>query len=116
MRRSHMAQDMGYPSQSQGYQHSQDIIENENDRQENLLSTKVRALKSLTIDIGNEVRDQNNMLKGMDDDFDSSGGLLHASMKKLKAITSMGGYKQMWYLLLFCLFVFFVCWLIIRSR
>lgn len=110
------AQDMGYTQYSQGYQHSQDMVEQENERQEDMLSTKVSALKSLTIDIGNEVRDQNKMLRHMDDDFDTSGGLLQASMNRLKAITRMGGYRQMWYLLLFCLFVFFICWLIIKFR
>ncbi|KAL4225446.1 protein transport protein bet1 [Mactra antiquata] len=109
MRRSHMAHDMGF-------QPTQEMLETENQNQEDLLSKKARTLKSLTIEIGNEVRDQNKMLNGMDDDFDSSGNLLQASMNRLKAITRMGGYRQMWYLLLFCLFVFFVCWMIIRSR
>lgn len=103
-------------AQDVGYQPTQEMLEQENDRQEELLSGKVKALKSLTIDIGNEVRDQNKFLKGMDDDFDSSSNLLQATMGRLKFITKSGSCKQMCYLLLFCLFVFFICWIIIRSR
>ncbi|XP_052798335.1 BET1 homolog isoform X2 [Mya arenaria] len=114
MRRTHMAGEGGWGEAQ--YQPTQDMLEQENSRHEELLSTKVKALKSLTIDIGAEVRDQNKMLHGMDDDFDSSGGLLEASMRRLKAITRMGGHRQMLYLILFCLFVFVVCWLIVRSR
>lgn len=103
-------------AQDVGYQPTHEMLEHENMQEEELLSKKVHALKSLTIDIGNEVRDQNKFLKGMDDDFDSSSNFLHASMQRLQGITRMGGYKQLWYLLLFCLFVFFICWIIIRSR
>lgn len=110
-----MAHDMGYSTPS-SYQPTQEMLQTENDRQEELLSSKVKALKSLTIDIGTEVREQTKMMKDMDDDFDKSGNLLHATMNRLKAITRMGGYKQMWYLLLFCFFVFFICWMIVRSR
>jgi len=48
-----------------GSQYGQSHLDQENDEQENLLSSKVSVLKSLTIDIGDEVRYQNNMLKNM---------------------------------------------------
>ena len=51
-----------------------------------------------------------------DDDFDSSGNLLKSTMGRLKAMTKAGHHKILCYLLLFALFVFFVCWMIIRFR
>lgn len=75
---------------------------------------QVRALKSLSIDIGNEVRTQNRMLGDMDDEFDSSGGLLQSTMARLTNISKAGHHKLMWYLILFALFVFFVCYLTIK--
>ena len=77
-------------------------------------SLQVRALKSLSIDIGNEVRTQNRLLGDMDDEFDSSGGLLQSTMARLTNISKAGHHKLMWYLILFALVVFFVCYIAIR--
>jgi len=93
---------------------SHQMMEQENDRMADELSTKVRALKSLSIDIGNEVRTQNRLLGDMDDEFDSSGGLLQSTMARLTNISKAGHHKLMWYLILFALVVFFVCYIAIR--
>lgn len=100
-------------SQLRDYE-SHQMMEQENDRMADELSGKVRALKSLSIDIGNEVRTQNRMLGDMDDEFDSSGGLLQSTMARLTNISKAGHHKLMWYLILFALFVFFVCYLTIK--
>ncbi|KAK3726973.1 hypothetical protein QZH41_014721, partial [Actinostola sp. cb2023] len=99
-------------------QHRSDQIleEDENERLQHNLSNKVHALKSLSIDIGHEVRTQNQLLNEMDNDFDSGGSLLSATMGRLQALTKKGHYKIMCYLMLFCLFVFFVAWFIVRRR
>ncbi|KAL3842130.1 hypothetical protein ACJMK2_020178 [Sinanodonta woodiana] len=110
MRRSHLGSEQG------GYQYTNQLLEEENERLEESLTGKVKALKSMTIDIGHEVREQNKMLGEMDTDFESTGGILQSTMGRLKAITRAGGYKLMWYMILFALFVFFVCWMIIRFR
>lgn len=81
---------------------------------ESELKGKVSALKSLTIDIGHEVRYQNSMLKDMDDEFDSAGGLLGNSMKRVMRMARSGHNRYILYLLLFSLFVFFVIWLMMR--
>ncbi|KAK3795979.1 hypothetical protein RRG08_042972 [Elysia crispata] len=112
MRRSYMAnQGGGY-----GYQDTSQMLEEENQQQEDELKGKVKALKSLSIDIGFEVKEQNKMLTKMDDDFESSGGLLGKTMGRLKAITNAGHWKLWLYIALFALFVFFMCWVIIRFR
>ena len=46
----------------------------QNSELEEELRGKVSALKSLTIDIGTEVREHNRLLKDVDDDFDSTLG------------------------------------------
>ncbi|CAB4004823.1 BET1 homolog [Paramuricea clavata] len=102
-------QDTGYGAPQQKH-----MLEEENDRMVDDLSNKVQALKSLTIDIGNEVRTQNKMLKGMDDDFDKSGTFLSATMGRLTALTKKGHHWVMCYLLLFCLFVFFAVYYLKR--
>lgn len=91
MRRSHAAGE---------YSHT----EHENEQLEEDLSHKIKALKSLTIDIGHEVREQNKFLKTVDDDFDSSGGLLKSTMGRLIAMTKAGHNR---YLFLFAIFFFF---------
>ncbi|KAJ1351448.1 hypothetical protein KIN20_007450 [Parelaphostrongylus tenuis] len=57
-----------------GYESS--YLERHNDSLVEELSTKVAALKKVTISIGEDVREQNRLLSGLDDDFDSSKGLL----------------------------------------
>ncbi|KAM7435858.1 protein transport protein bet1 [Porites harrisoni] len=113
MRRAHSASDyQGNMSQRTDHQ----MLEEENDRIVDHLSSKVQALKSLTIDIGHEVKYQNKMLSEMDTDFDSGGSLLSATMGRLTALTKKGHHRVMLYLILFCLFVFFVAWYIIKRR
>ncbi|EDO38457.1 predicted protein [Nematostella vectensis] len=116
-------------------QRSDQMLEEENDRLTESLSGKVKALKSLSIDIGHEVRTQNKLLQEMlsidighevrtqnkllqemDDDFDTSGSLLSATMGRLSALTKKGHHKVMCYMILFCFFVFLVAWYFVRRR
>ncbi|BFZ05181.1 hypothetical protein BsWGS_08220 [Bradybaena similaris] len=112
MRRSYMANG----SNNYQYQDTSQMLEDENQRMEEELKGKVKALKTLSIDIGEEVREQNKFLRHMDDDFDSSSGLLSKTMGRLKSITSAGHWKIWVYIALFALFVFFMCWVIIKFR
>ncbi|EPB76365.1 SNARE domain protein [Ancylostoma ceylanicum] len=69
------------PSTSNNYESS--YLERHNDSLVDELSSKVAALKKVTISIGEDVREQNRLLNTMDDDFDSSKGLLMSTMKRL---------------------------------
>ncbi|XP_071851158.1 BET1 homolog isoform X2 [Apostichopus japonicus] len=106
----------GHTGASQNGGGSYSALEEENDRLVNDLNPKVAALKHISIEIGAEVRAQNKMLVDMDDDFGKSGGLLERTMGRLQKLTKAGHHCTMFYLLLFCLFVFFVLYLIIKSR
>ncbi|VDM53490.1 unnamed protein product [Angiostrongylus costaricensis] len=77
------------PSTSTGYESS--YLERHNDNLVEELSTKVAALKKVTISIGEDVREQNRLLNSMDDDFDSSKGLLLSTMKRLGIVSRAGG-------------------------
>ncbi|KAJ1358688.1 hypothetical protein KIN20_017178, partial [Parelaphostrongylus tenuis] len=44
----------------------------------------------VTISIGEDVREQNRLLSGLDDDFDSSKGLLMSTMKRLGIVSRAG--------------------------
>uniref|UniRef100_A0A1A9V3U8 BET1 homolog n=1 Tax=Glossina austeni TaxID=7395 RepID=A0A1A9V3U8_GLOAU len=62
---------------------SQDALEEENERSAEELKQKIGALKSLTIDIGHEVRYQDKLLRGIDDDMDRTHGFLSNTMGRV---------------------------------
>ncbi|KAG7458187.1 hypothetical protein MATL_G00235480 [Megalops atlanticus] len=92
------------------------VYEEENEHLQEGLRAKVAALKHLSIDIGQEVKYQNKMLDDMDTDFDSTGGLLGATMGRLKLLSRGSQTRIFCYVLLFALFVFFVLYWVIRLR
>uniref|UniRef100_A0A9J7Y2M8 BET1 homolog n=2 Tax=Cyprinus carpio TaxID=7962 RepID=A0A9J7Y2M8_CYPCA len=63
------------------------LYEEENEHLQEGLRAKVNALKHISVDIGNEIKYQNKMLGEMDSDFDSTGGLLGATIGRLKLIS-----------------------------
>ncbi|KAK7083061.1 protein transport protein bet1 [Halocaridina rubra] len=88
----------------------------ENDEMTSELKDKVKVLKSLTIDIGNEVRGQNSMLNDMDDDFFKSGNFLERSMKRLGIIGKGSHNYHLIILFLFCFVVFLLLWVALKFR
>lgn len=111
MRRAHLGD--SYVTNNFG---SSQIVEEENDNLTEMLRDKVTALKKVTIDIGQEVRDQNRLINDMDTEFDKSGGFLRSTMSRVTAMAKAGHNCYILYLLLFAMFVFFICWLIIKMR
>ena len=99
----------GYPRVVQGNEN----VEEDNSQLEGELKGKIGALKSLSIDIGNEVREQNRLLKDVDDGFDSASGLLNKSLNKVLQLAKSGSRYHLLYLFLFALFVFAVLWWLI---
>ncbi|XP_061598659.1 BET1 homolog [Cololabis saira] len=92
------------------------VYEEENEHLQEGLKAKVNALKSLSIDIGTEVKYQNKILEDMDTDFDSTGGLLGATIGRVKRLSRGSQTKLLCYMLLFCLFVFFVLYWFLKLR
>lgn len=85
-------------------------LEDQNNANEEELKGKIGALKSLSIDIGAEVREHNKLLRDLDDGFDANASLLQQSMSKVLRMAKSGSRYHMLYLFLFCLFVFMVLW------
>lgn len=89
-------------------------VETENDRLTDELKEKIRRMKVLSIDIGTEVKSQNQLLREMDDDFDNAGGFLGKAMSRVKSLAKGSHNYMILYLFLFSLFVFLLLWLIIK--
>lgn len=91
------------------------------------------SLKSLTIDIGHEVREHNKILRDVDDGFDSTSGFLQKNINNVLKLARSGsrfGFiptfipfsnvlmmpsnsrYHLFYLFLFAIFVFVVIWLL----
>lgn len=89
------------------------IMEQQNNDRINELSDQVSRLKGLTLDIGNEVQEQNNLLDGMGDNFGNVGEMLAGSLQRMGVMMERGGAKHMCYLVAFVVFVMvFLYWLV----
>ncbi|KAG8039301.1 hypothetical protein G9C98_003608 [Cotesia typhae] len=112
MRRSHSAGYSYEPLPTSSGSH----LEQENERLEEDLSDKIHALKSLSIDIGTEVKYQDKILRDMDDDFERTSGSLTSSVARVIRMAKAGHNYYIIYLFLFSIFVFFVLWIVLKFR
>ncbi|XP_006834455.1 PREDICTED: BET1 homolog [Chrysochloris asiatica] len=100
-----------------GYSNSgYSACEEENERLAESLRNKVTAIKSLSIEIGHEVKQHNQLLAEMDSQFDSTTGFLGRTMGKLKILSRGSQTRLLCYMMLFSFFVFFVIYWIIKLR
>jgi blocked-early-in-transport protein 1 len=86
------------------------ILESQNNERIDLLSEQVSRLKGLTIDIGNEVREQNSLLDTMGDGFSNTRDMLQNSLVRIGTMLESGGAKHMCYMVAFCVFVLLFLW------
>lgn len=87
------------------------ILEQQNNERISELSSQVAHLKRLTIDIGNEVNEQNRFLDGMGDGFSNTRDLLAGSLRQIGTMLESGGAKHMCYMVGFVVFVMvFLYW------
>lgn len=89
-------------------------IEEQNDELTETLGDKVHMLKSLTIDLGYEVKEQNKFLNNLEEDFERSSGFLSKTMNRVVRLGKGSHKYYTLYLLLFALFIFFIIWMLIR--
>jgi blocked-early-in-transport protein 1 len=92
------------------------ILEQQNNERINELSEHVARLKGLTIDIGDEVRQQNSLLDGMNDGFQNTRDLLHGSLMRIGTMLESGGAKHMCYLVGFSVFVMVFLWWLMKYQ
>ncbi|XP_051171076.1 BET1 homolog [Leptopilina boulardi] len=91
-------------------------LEDENERITDELRDKIHALKSLSIDIGAEVKYQDKMLNEMDDDFERTRGSLSSSISRVLRLSKGGHNCYIIYIFLFSIAVFFVLWLVLKLK
>lgn len=91
-------------------------IEDENEKMTGELQEKIGVLKSLTIDIGNEIKYQDRMLRDVDDDLDRTSGFLGNTMSKVIRLARGSHNYYILYLFLFSIFVFFILYLVLKFR
>lgn len=93
-----------------------EFIEKENDDLTEQLKDKVNTLKSLSIDIGAEVKYQDRLLRDMDHDFETTGGFLSNTLGRVTRLGRNSGGYNMLYLILFSMFVFFILYIFLKLR
>jgi len=91
-------------------------IEQENERVAQELSEKIGVLKSLSIDIGNEVQFQHKLLRDVDDDMDRTGGFLGKTMARVVKLSRGSHNYIILYLFVFAIIVFFILYLVLKFR
>ncbi|BGP13224.1 hypothetical protein JCM10213_005006 [Rhodosporidiobolus nylandii] len=100
------------PGQRYAADRTAEDLEGQNEEALEGLSQKVKLLKNITINIGNEVRDSTKMLNGMNDTFGETGTYLSGTMRKMRKMARKQG--SQWCLwvgfLLIVLLVFFWTW------
>ncbi|XP_037569082.1 LOW QUALITY PROTEIN: BET1 homolog [Dermacentor silvarum] len=102
---------------SQGYANGssyRDTVEEENTQLIDGLKSKISALKTVSIDIGHEVKYQNKMLNEMSTDFEAGEGILKSTMGRLVRMSRSGHNRYIFYLMMFSLFVFLVIYMLIK--
>ncbi|KFB49827.1 hypothetical protein ZHAS_00017847 [Anopheles sinensis] len=109
MRRSQGHNYQPVPQQPGPSNASHDALEEENERMAEELKGKIGALKSLTIDIGNEVRYQDRLLRGIDEDMDRTGGFMSNTINRVVRLGKGGHRNYMCYMFLFVMAVFLCC-------
>lgn len=91
-------------------------IENENDEMTESLKDKIRNLKTVSIEIGNEVKNQNRLLRNIDDDFEKTGGFLGHTMSRVLRLSKGRHNYYICYLMLFACVVFFILYIVIKLK
>ena len=113
-RRGHMARRPGAFGGAGSAYDASSYLEESNDAQIGALSGKVTQLKELSIAIGSHVKEDNRLLGDLDNNFDTAGGMLGGTMKRLGALTTSKDSRHMLYLGLFVFVVFLLVWKLAR--
>lgn len=89
-------------------------IEEQNEELTEALGDKVHMLKSLTIDLGHEVKEHNKFLSGLEEDFERSGGFLSKTINRVVRLGKGSHNYYILYLLFFSFLIFFIIWILVR--
>lgn len=106
----------GYQYQPVPRAATDEALEHENERMAQALSGKISSLKNISIELGDEVRYQDKLLRGLDDDVDKSSGFLGKTMGRVLSLGKGNHNYYIFYLFLFSIFIFFLLYIILKFR
>ena len=92
------------------------MLEQQNDEKHDVLADQVRRLKEMTIEIGEEVDEQNRILDGMGGQITGVSGMLHGTLGKLGTMLQSGGNQHMLYLIGFVVFSFMIIYYMMTHK
>lgn len=95
---------------------TRNMLEEENNRQTDLLGERVSQLRELSIQINGVVNEDNKLLDGMGSTFGQTNELMSKTLKNLQTMIDKGGSKHMCYLVLFVVVVFLVLYFMLMGR
>jgi blocked-early-in-transport protein 1 len=83
---------------------------------EHLLLGKTSKLKDITINLGNEIKLSNNLINGLNDDFEKNNSFIRKLLGNLNKLPKFSDCKLYFYICLFALFVFCVLYFLIKFK
>jgi hypothetical protein len=92
--------------------HFEAYDDDDDDEEFGRLSSKVKLLKTVSIQIGEETREHNKFLRQLDSSADTVWGMLSSNMEGVKKLARSGSNRLVFYLLAFAFFVIIVIYLI----
>jgi blocked-early-in-transport protein 1 len=95
-------------------EHLDDTYDEEFSKKIGQLKNAVSTIKEISIDIRDEVDDQNNMLNDMNTKMDETSSSLHRARKKLIVMMNESGNQYMCYLVVFIVIVFLVLYIMVK--
>jgi|UniRef100_A0A7S4GIY5 blocked-early-in-transport protein 1 len=103
--------------QSRGHdEQTEEQLERENEDELENLRDKVATIKSIALDIQDEVKSHNRLLDKMGDQFSTATASLKGTMGRLNAMMAHGGSKHMCFLALFVFMVFIALYWLLKTR
>lgn len=81
---------------------------------ETMLLSKTSRLKDISINLGNEIKDSNKYINGLNDDFDKNNTFIKKLIGNLDKLPRYSDCKLYFYTILFALFVFICLYFIIK--
>lgn len=104
------------PSSEKKNMDDHEILEDQMERVAEVLKEKIGTLKSLTIDIGNEVRYQERLLRGIDNNMDRTHGFLGTTMNQVPRLSDQAPTRQMCCMIIFIVIVSLLIYTIIKWK
>ncbi|KAF6211300.1 hypothetical protein GE061_014417 [Apolygus lucorum] len=91
-------------------------LEEENNEMTEHLKEKIGVLKSLSIDIGAEVKYQDKLIREMDEDFERTGGFMGNTISRVIRLTKASHNYYIFYLFVFSIVIFFILYISLKFR